>query len=300
MLALLVARVEPDYHLPVAEAELAALVDALPERPFHAPEWVDEVLASRWAGYRAPEAAQPDAPVRTRAWSVGCVLGIETLVQSRPVVRDRNESFLDDFLRPAAPCTIATFSATREASRPGDAAISRYERWVGACSQASILDLEPGRDANLRAKLRQSIPAFLQRSILQNHDDELLFFAFLSRLHAAGGLGSAFAKPELIREGLSKLEADLVEVLGEQLSLNMMVFDGRNFAVLHRGGTLTVWEAPPRPEPRHRTGPRPMAGIPRGSTLYVLSPNGRRDLSADPIPDGVFSVDPANPLAMQR
>jgi hypothetical protein len=291
---------DPDYHLPVAEAELAALVDALPERPFHAPEWVDEVLASRWAGYRTPAAAEPDAPVPARAWSVGCVLGIETLVQSRPVVRDPQESFLEDFMRPAAPCTIATFSATREASRPGDAAISRYERWIGGCSQDSLLETEAARAAGLRATLRASVPAFLQRSILQNHDDELLFFVFLARLHAAGGLGSAYAKPELIRGALTTLEADLAKTLGEDFRINMMVYDGRNFAMLHRGGTLTTWVAPARPEPRHRTGPRPMAGIPRGAVLYTLSPNGTRDPSADPIPNGVFSVDPGNPAALDR
>lgn len=300
----MVESTDPDYHLRVAQAELAALVDALPERPFHAPQWVDEVLCSRWADYRTPVAAESDAPARVRAWSVGCVLGIETLVQSRPVVRDGGRNFLDDFLRPTAPCTIGTFSATREASRPGDASISRYERWIGACSQRRLLDTEPAREAGLRARLRESVPAFLQRSILQNHDDELLFFAFLSRLHALGGLGAAFARPEVIRGALTTLADELGEGLGHPLGgdcpLNMMVHDGRTFAMLHRGGALTVWESPARAENPQRTGPRPMAGIPRGSALFVLSTDGARDPNADPIPDGVFSVDPGDPLALQR
>jgi hypothetical protein len=80
----------------------------------------------------------------------------------------------------------------------------------------------------------------------------------------------------------------------------MMVHDGRHFAMLHRGGTLTLWEAPPRPPPKHRTGPLPAAGIPRGSALFVLARNGQRDSSADPIPDGIFSVHPGNPTRLER
>ncbi len=284
----------------MAEAELAVLVDALPERPYHAPAWVDGVLRERWLDYKTPERGEADAPALVRAWSVGSVLGNETLVQTRPVVRDDSLNFMDDFLRATAPCTIAMYTTTREASRPGEASVSRFQRWIGACSQRRLLDAEPARKADLRAHLRDSIPGFLQRSILAHHDDELLFFGFLARLHSAGGVGSTFADAPTIRAALEHLSSDVTAVIGEDHYLNLIVHDGRTCAMLHRGGTLTRWAAPAREAPRHRTGPLPVAGIPRGSALLVLSRQDARDPKSDPLPDGIFSIDPTDPFTMER
>lgn len=284
----------------MAQAELAALLDALPERPFHATEWLEQTLSSRWSDFTPAAPAEEDAPQRVRAWSVGCVLGNETLVQSRPVVRDDKLVFLDDFLRTAAPCTIATFATTAEASRPTNAGVHRFQRWIGATSHSRLLDGEKAVAVDLRRQLRDSLPPFLSRSALRGGDDELLFFSFLARLHEVGGLGSAYADRQTIRAGLQKLTDDIESLLGEPFELNLMVFDGKSFAALHQGGTLTRWDAPEREIPRHRTGPIPAAGIPRGAVLFVLSRNGQRDPNADPLPGGVFAVDPSNPVQIER
>jgi hypothetical protein len=260
---------------------------------------MDNLLRERWADFVPPITQEPDAPTRVRAWSVGCVLGNETLVQSRPVVRDESLDFLDDFLRTAAPCTLGLYATTREASRPDEAAATRFQRWVGAASQNRLLDGPAALESELRKQLRDEVPAFLARSLLKGSDDELLFFSFLSRLHKLGGLGSAYAPAELIRGALSQLSTDLRERLGDDYELNMMVYDGRSFAMLHRGGTLTRWQAPEREVPRHRTGPMPAANIPRGSSLLVLSRVKARDPGADPLPDGVFSIDPSDPHRLQ-
>lgn len=284
----------------MAAAELAALVDALPERPFHAAAWVDDVLRARWSGYGTTVPAHPDVPVRVRAWSVGCVLGTETLVQSRPVVRDRAVDFLDDFLRTPAPCTMAMFTAARETSRPGEAAIARFQRWIGACCQPDVLEMDHGARAELRGRMRADMPDFLRRSFGDGGDEHLLFFGFLARLHRAGGLGPKFAERPVVAAALVELGRDVESAVGDGKGLNLIVHDGRSLAMLHRGGTLTRWLAPDRPTTRTRTGPLPAAGIPRGAALFVLSRDDGRDPAADPLPDGVFALATADPASIER
>ncbi len=110
---------------------LAALLDAVPQRapsrgdapdPASLQGWVATQLCSLWPQHADELRGQHDTS-RIYGWAVGSVVGNETLVQSRPVVRDGAGNFLGDFLRAEARGTLAALAAT-DKGRPDGAGIA--------------------------------------------------------------------------------------------------------------------------------------------------------------------------------
>ncbi|MGB1016226.1 MAG: hypothetical protein ACPG4T_18970, partial [Nannocystaceae bacterium] len=203
---------------------LATLVDSAKSGPPVDPGWLLETLQSYWCDFQ-PAGSRP----RTRAWSVGGVHGLETLVQSRPVVRDQRANLIEDFLRVPSQCTLASFAVGRGQQPVPRLAISRFERWIGI--QAEGL---PPESVELRTQLRGKLPGFLARSLRQGGDRELIMLSFLACLHDICGVGRTYAAPADIRQAMR----DLDERLGHPPRFHMVVADGRTTAIFHRGGSL--------------------------------------------------------------
>ena len=230
-------------------------------------------------------------PGGVRAWSVGGVQDNETLVQSRPVVRDPKADFLADLLRVPTQTTLAAYAASPpghgDPDRPMPAiAMTRFQRWVGVRAEA---DLEP----DTRAALTAQLPDFLLRSSGgQPSDRALAVFGFLANLHADGGLGKAYAPPEQIRRALTALD----ERLGRPARINLLVCDGRTVGVLHRGGRFVTVEAPSPARPRAIAQPQARAV---GCAL-LFDPQPAPDPGATVLDPGVFTTSVRQPGQLER
>ncbi|TPV93639.1 MAG: hypothetical protein B7733_19475 [Myxococcales bacterium FL481] len=273
---------------------LIALIEAVPEQPCIDAAWLDRELRSRWSlpACAAPSAAEaaheadpnPGPKATIEAWAVATVSGNETLVQSRPRVVSDSACFLDDLLRPRTRCTIGAYSVAPEGSRPATIPVPRYHRWVGFATGTGT-----ARASEVARTLCQSLPPFLQRARGQHERDCPLFFAFLGCLHGAGGLGQRYPEPAEVRAALR----DLNDQLGEAGSdANLMVTDGRSFAVLHRcrAFALTSLGEPAGRSSRPGSGPVLAGRHTPAASVLILSetdaePTARR------LARGVFSID---------
>lgn len=203
-------------------------------------EWLTRVLSRCGGDHHF--AAEDDGVVR--AWSVGGVQGGETLVQSRPVVRDLRADFVADFLRAPSQTTLAAHAA----APPGHGAedipaprlgLARFQRWLGVRSEGALA-ADEAEAAAVRERLLASLPDFLRRGLTHSGDRELTVFGFLGALHRSGDLNKPYVTPPQIRSALAALD----ELLGRPPRLNLLVCDGRTLGVLHRGGRLLMIDAP--------------------------------------------------------
>jgi hypothetical protein len=230
-----------------------------------------------------------------RGWSVGSVVGNETFVQARPIVRDAEVEPIEDLLRTPAPCILAAFSAGPGGERLGEThtpiRLARFRRWIGVRAEAEL-------DADTRRRLREEVPDFLARSQTLGNDGELVFLRFLAALHAHGALGSAYAPPEVVRRALRTTEA----LLGDG-PVNLMVSDGRTLGVAHRGGMLLSFQ--PRTvasrralkveEDTTRTSARGnLLWFDPGPPAEAPVPNAER------IAEGIFTIESSRPRVIGR
>lgn len=250
------------------------------------PEWLSELLARCWGRERVVcrEAGW------ARAWVVGGVQSGETLVLSRPVVREPGVDFVPDFLRVASPTIVAAHVARQEpelhrgrtpVGRPG---LARFQAWIGVRAEGEVGGEED--EAALRERIVRGLPDFLIRSLGAADDRDLGVFAFFAALHAQGALGRTAAAPPQVRRALAAVD----ELLGRPAQIHMIVSDGRTVGVLHRGGQLSLIEPTPPAQGRQ---PRTVAhrSSPRSACLLIHHPNdalpegtGRR------LAEGVFTV----------
>lgn len=260
---------------------LAALVHALPEGVPDA-TWLSAALQLNWSA---------TSLTGVRAWSVGGVQDNETLVQSRPVVRDPKADFLADLLRVPTQTTLAAYAALPaghgDQDRPMPAiAMTRFQRWVGVRAEATLAD-------DARPALRADLPDFLVRSTNgQPSDRELVVFAFLANLHADGGLGKAYAPPEQIRRALLALD----ERLGRPDPFNLIVCDGRTVGVIHRGGRFVALEPPAPTRPRAIAQPQPRAA----GAVLLFDPTPVSDPAGPVVAPGVFTTSVRQPGVLER
>jgi len=284
----------------VTTVTLAALLQSRPDGPFTARDWLDRVLAQYVPGY----ADDPDATTPlSRGWSVGTVVGNETLVQARPVVVETNGRFLEDVLRTPAACVIAALatapSAGPERRHLSSVRMSRFQRWIGVCAEtATALASDAGE---LASALVAELPEFLARGRIDRSGRELVVFGFLAALHRAGGLGGAYATPETIRAALHELD----QRIGRRRPFNMMVSDGRTLGVLHHGGTLFAIEPPQEaltPARSRRPPSEPNPTGPRAS-LVILDPGGSivpPTEGAERVAEGIFTIAALRPTTVER
>ena len=269
------------YHRFVEFVSLAALIHALPEGVPDA-TWLSAALQLNWSA---------SSTTGVRAWSVGGVQDNETLVQSRPVVRDPKADFLADLLRVPTQTTLAAYAALPvghgDQDRPMPAiAMTRFQRWVGVRAEANL-------DADARAALRAALPDFLVRSSASEPGDrELAVFGFLANLHADGGLGKAYASPEQIRRALDALD----ERLGRPDPFNLIVCDGRTVGVLHRGGRFVALEPPTQARPRAIAQPPSRAA----GAVLLFDPTPGPNPGGPVVAPGVFTTSVRQPGVLER
>jgi hypothetical protein len=280
-------------HVTVA---LLALLDAHPDGAAWARSWLVDTLRANLPGYddRAGD-------LTLRGWSVGAAWGNETLVQSRPIVRNRAVDPIDDLLRTPATCVIAAFyvhSAARDglAAPAHSPALSRYQRWLGVRVGQAI-------PAERAAALRQALPNFLERHQTDRSDGELVFLTFLAQLHELDGLRKTYAPPELIRQAL----ALTVQRLELPVPDNLMVSDGRTFAMVHQGGALSSFEPPHENSGRFRMTGQPSDG--RRTNLLLLTPQAYEHTphyqntplqGGERVAEGVLSIEARMPRVIER
>jgi hypothetical protein len=271
-------------------AVLLALLDAHPDGAAWARPWLVQALRANLPGY--DDQAQD---LTLRGWTVGAAWGNETLVQSRPIVRNRDVDPIDDLLRTPASCVLAAFcvhSASRDGLvAPSSPALSRFRRWLGVRVGASL----PAAHA---ATLRKALPGFLERHQIDRSDGELVFLSFLAQLHELGGLRKTYAPPELIRQALDAT----VQRLELEPPHNFMVSDGRTFAMVHHGGALLSFEPPHEEAPtRFRVTGHPSDG--RRTNLLLHTPQAHDQTprqGGERVAEGVFSIDARTPRAIER
>ncbi|MBL4683139.1 MAG: hypothetical protein JKY37_01005 [Nannocystaceae bacterium] len=277
----------------MSAAMLCALLDPSPDGPAWARPWVDDVLRQH-VFLPPPEPAESEDGGNhgLRGWSVGAVVGNETLVQSRPIVRARDADPIDDLLRTATRCVIAAFArqrATGDVISPPAPKISRFSRWIGVRAEA-------GLDKQAREELLAKLPDFLARSQTDRTDGELVFLTFLAHLQRLGGLNATYDPPERINAALAALD----EMLRDQPPHNVMVSDGRSFGMLHRGGTVLLFEPPedlPRPQVR-LTSPDAQS-----ASLLLYSPHAPPPTpipGAERLADGMFTIETRAPRKLVR
>ena len=252
--------------------------------------WLGEALTEHWVGYRGP---RDDDAGWVRAWSVGGVQNGETLVQSRPVVRESRADFVADFIRATSQTTLAAFHAGHDESAPlPRLGVARFQRWIGVRAEG---DLGVDDDAAIatRRRLLAALPDFLTRSLVQQSDRELSVYGFFAALHAQGDLGKPYVTPAQLRQALAALD----DLLGRPQRVNVVVTDGRTVGVLHRGGRLLLVE-PPAPT----RGVRAIAATPpRTAALLVYDPEaGEPAAGARRLAEGIFTVHVRQPALVER
>ena len=265
---------------------LAALLDARPNRPFWGRAWVEQVLTKHLPGFDADPSGD-----ELCGWSVGAALDNETLVQSRPILRDRADP-VEDLLRTPAGCIVAAFASRAPNMLVSDTAssirVARYRRWMGVRNGDDLT-------SDQRSASRADLPDFLARAA-GSSDTEIVFLRYLAALHELGALGKAYAPHDAIRAAL--------RAVGERFPdgpANLFVSDGRTLGILHRGGTLLAFEPPKDVRPsrswRVDTG-EPSA--PAMLFLWKAGPPPDAPDGAERISEGVLTVPVAKPSLLER
>ena len=277
----------------MALPRLCALIDPSADGPAWTRPWLEQVLAAHIATAAPGEEGVAEAAAdacAVRGWSVGAVVGNETLVQSRPIARARDESPIDDMLRTKTRCVLAALSPHSTATSPAPPPrISRFRRWIGVRAEAS---LEP----ELRAQLVAALPDFLARTQTQPTDGDLVFLTFLGHLHGQGGLSATYDPPSRVLAALHAVD----EQLSERSPHHLLVTDGRTLGMVHRGDTLLAFDPPEDlPQPRGRlTSPQAQT-----AKLLVFRPGAPPPTpvaGAERIADGMFTIETRAPGVILR
>jgi len=274
----------------VPSLTLAALVDSRPSSPFWGRSWLTNIFERHLCGYKPN---RPDDP-RLLGWSVGAVMGLESLVQSRPILRGRDVEPLDDLLRTPSSCSVAIFSSGLESDAiPRDVVrTARFRRWVA-------VEAETGLDEHQRNALRSDLPDFLARDPSARTDGEILLLRFLAGLHRRGAFGKALPDPSDIRSSLRELRD---EVVGRtERPFNFFISDGRTLGIVHEGGTLMAFEPPPDRPTEFRVDPMRTRAARSGFYLWQSGPPPEVPAAgAERIAPGVLSVSAGTPTQLLR
>ena len=276
---------------------LAALVHIYRDGPQVPGAWLRTTLSEHLGGYHHDNPA-----AQTRAWAVGGVLGTESLVQMRPVVRDPQGRFTDDFLRAPCQCTIGGFIASGPA-RPPRFGVTRFQRWIALVGNPGLnpaIDDDPTLHGALREELHRGLSPLFRRSLRDGSDRELLGMAVIAKLHAATSASKTYAPPALLREALRSLDA----TLDKPGALHVMVSDGRSVGILHRGGQARMITPPPADGRRPLIDPG-SAETTAHAALVLLSPPGMTtpsgaDSGHTAITDEVFTLCARHPVRIGR
>jgi glutamine amidotransferase len=145
------------------------------------------------------------------SWGLGFYQGGEILLKRRPI-DDRRELPLGDLVSDLrADVLVAHVRAPSVgALRTENTHPFRYRQWLFAHT-GTIPAF-----GSLSARLRDSLPQFLERDIRGDTDSEVLFHLFLSFLHDAGTLDRAHTQPGEVRAALRSTFSVVEQLCAEQ------------------------------------------------------------------------------------
>jgi len=174
-------------------------------------------------------------------WGVGFYQSGEVLLRRRPI-DDRDQINLVDALENVRTDVLLSHvrRATAGALRTENTHPFRYRLWLWGQS-GTILGFP-----RLRGRLRDSLPAFLQRNVRGDTDSELFFYLFLSFMHDSGHLDDGRVLPSHVSAALRASIALVDRLSAEegfgQNSGDIMVTNGEQLFLVHRGGIAALRE----------------------------------------------------------
>lgn len=264
----------------VNATSLACLLIATPTLAFGDPEQAKEWLGAELREHWAQPSAEPQAP---RSWAVARVLAGDPLLQTRPIVRDQDNSLESEILRDMTHCTIAAhrYLPTKGSQRPVVAC--RYPQWAGVCV-ADDLVARWSEQPQEREQLKDKLPDFLRRELPGKRSEALLFFASLAALFAKGQLSPPRNDAPGVLEALDSFRQDLEEISPNAAPSTLWITEGRMLYVLHQGDPLALCLGPkPDRSAQHTLRHKAREGAPS-----VLLTTTRPDA---PLPEGATRVE---------
>jgi glutamine amidotransferase len=230
-------------------------------------------------------------------WGVGFYQSGEVLLRRRPI-DDREEVDLVEALE-----NVRTDVLISHVRRPTTGALRtenthpfRYRLWLWGQS-GTVAGFR-----RLRGRLRDSLPAFLQRNVRGDTDSELFFYLFLSFLHDAGHLDEGRVTPSQVSAALRASMALVDRLSAEegfgQNSGDIMVTNGEHLFVVHRGGVAALRELRGRydvEEVLGRDGQRQPRIPSIESTHFSLVVSG-----VEAVPQSFTSIEPGSIVTLTR
>jgi glutamine amidotransferase len=195
-------------------------------------------LCNRFAEYeRTALTARCQDPDHQWGWGIGFFQSGECLLKRRPL-DDKRELVISDMIADVrSDVLIAQIRhATVGGLRTDNTHPFRYRQWMFA--DTGTVDAF----GEVRSKLHETLPRFLQRSLRGDTDSELLFHLFLSFLHDAGKLDHPMVEPADVFPAL-KSSLALLDRIGRDAGvgvskLNILLATPEYLISAHRGARM--------------------------------------------------------------
>jgi predicted glutamine amidotransferase len=195
-------------------------------------------------GARAIELEERALTVRRKhgvvpGWGVGFYQGGEILLKRRPI-DDRPEISLVDMTKDVRADILVAHvrAATVGSLRTENTHPFRYRQWLFAHT-GTVEGF-----AQLRARLSDSLPQFLQRDLRGETDSEILFHLFLSFLHDSGQLDrpnvEAASAREALRSSIALVDRLCAEEGAGPSTMNILVTNPE-YLLAANGGTMMAY-----------------------------------------------------------
>jgi glutamine amidotransferase len=194
-------------------------------------------LCNRFAVYEREVLRTHNADGTPWGWGVGFLQSGDVLLKRRPLDEHDELAIADMISDVRADLLLAQIRrASIGALRAANTHPFRYRHWLFA-DTGTVTGF-----GQLRQRLYESLPRFLQRAVRGDTDSELLFHLFLSFLHDAGRLDSLVVPPE---ECCTALQASLalLDRMGsdeglEPSRLNILLATHDYLVAAHRGPAM--------------------------------------------------------------
>lgn len=262
--------------------------------PEQAQTWLSDQLQSHWGP--PPQTKRPDP----RSWAVARVIAGDPFLQTRPIVRDQNNSLETEILRDMTHCTIAAHRYLPKGNGSRPIVACRYPQWAGVCIADDLVEqwtAHPDR----RSALKSGLPDFLSRELTGKRAEALLFFAALGALFEQGHLAPHRSETGEILQALAGFDQKLQELGEGAAKHSLWLTDGRVLYVLHHGPPLSMCLGPkPDRSSQHTLRHKAAEGAP--SVLITTSQSDAEGLDPAPIriEPSVFAVEAQRPTELIR
>lgn len=194
-------------------------------------------LCNRFAEHERDALRVSNGDGEARGWGVGFFHGGEILLKRRPL-DDRAEIDLSEMIAEVRSDILIAHvrRATVGTTRTDNTHPFRYRHWIFA-NTGTV-----GGFGDVRTRLLESLPQFLQRALRGDTDSELLFYLYLSFLHDAGQLGDQVVPPKDVFAAL-KSSLGLVNRIASEagqgdMHTNILLATPDYLVAAHRGAPM--------------------------------------------------------------